>query len=98
MIPKGVEMMINSLVKMLGLDPVFIVKTIEGMSKSLHSAATDMAHIKRQNSAIMSHLGIAEPLSGDLHNGHETGANRSLNGGGVAENGAHAGGRAGVDE
>jgi hypothetical protein len=66
---KGMEMMVQSLIKMLGLDPAQMLAAIEDIRKSLHSAATDMATIRRQNQAIMSHLGIAEPVSGELSNG-----------------------------
>lgn len=66
-LPRGMEMMIASLVKMLGLDPALMMRSIEDIGKSLHSAAADMATIRRQNnvvmaqnSAIMSHLGISE--------------------------------------
>jgi hypothetical protein len=67
---KGMEMMISSVIKMLGLDPVMMVNAIEDIRKSLHNAAADMATIRRQNSAIMAHLGIAEPITGELTNGH----------------------------
>jgi hypothetical protein len=60
-IPRGMEMMVQSLIKMLGLDPNLMMSIVEDIRKSLHSASTDMATIRRQNSAIMAHLGIAEP-------------------------------------
>lgn len=68
-LPKGLELMLNSVIKMLGLDPVFMAHAVEDIRKSLHSAATDMERIRRQNSAIMSHFGIADILPGDLNNG-----------------------------
>lgn len=64
---RGTQLMIQSVIKMLGLDPQRIQNSIEEIAKSLQSAATDMATIRRQNQAIMSHLGIAEP---EQSNGH----------------------------
>ena len=81
-IPKGVEMMIKSVIGMLGLDPRQMMSAVEDIRKSLHNAAADMATIRRQNSAIMSHLGIAEPLTEELNNGPEPNRTALLNGSG----------------
>lgn len=80
-ISKGAEMMIMSLVKMLGIDPQLLMSAVENINKSLHSAASDMATIRRQNSAIMAHLGIAEPLTGDLNNERSGDLNDGQSGG-----------------
>lgn len=70
-LPRGVEMMVQSLIKMLGLDPAVMMAVVEDIRKSLHSASTDMATIRRQNSAIMAHLGIAEPTESKPNEQHE---------------------------
>lgn len=59
----GMEMMVKSLIKMLGLDPQIIQAHIEEIGKSIRMLALNSEVIRKQNSAIMSHLGIAEPLS-----------------------------------
>ncbi|MEB2616593.1 hypothetical protein [Bacillus cereus] len=51
----------KQVIKMLGLDPSLMMNMADDIRKSLHNAATDMATIRRQNTAIMAHLGIAEP-------------------------------------
>lgn len=56
----GMEMMVKSLVKMMGLDPVKLELVVEEIRKSLSNAAADMATIRRQNTAIMAHLGIPD--------------------------------------
>lgn len=81
-IPRGVEMMVMSLVKMLGLDPALMMSAVDDIRKSLHNAATDMATIRRQNSAIMSHLGIAEPI-GEFENERYSEQPRTLTGSGT---------------
>jgi hypothetical protein len=68
-IPRGVEMMVKSLIGMLGLDPQQMMFAVEDIRKSLHNAAADMATIRRQNFAIMAHLGIADPLTETDNNG-----------------------------
>lgn len=72
-IPKGVEMMISSIVKMLGINPVDTMNAVEDIRKSVHNAASDLATLRRQNSAIMSHLGIAEPLNPELTQNEQSG-------------------------
>lgn len=66
----GMEMMVKSLIKMLGLDPVKMELTIDEIRKSLSNAASDMATVRRQNTAIMAHLGIAEIIE-ERNNEHE---------------------------
>jgi hypothetical protein len=78
-IPRGVQLAVQALCRMLQIDPVLMLRSVENIDKSLHSVAADMATIRRQNSAIMSHLGIAETLTTEHDNGQSTG--RTLNGG-----------------
>lgn len=71
-LPRGVEMMLKSVIGMLGLDPQIMMTAVEDIRKSLHNAAADMATIRRQNIAIMAYLGIADPLNPELeHERHE---------------------------
>lgn len=77
MMTKGMEMMVQSLIKMVGLDPLKVQAQIEDIRKSLHTFAANSEIVRRQNSAIMAHLGIAEP-TGDDSNGE----NRQLEHGG----------------
>jgi hypothetical protein len=65
-IPRGMQIMVQSLIKMLGLDPARVQNSIEDIGKSLNTAATEMATIRRQNQAIMAHLGIAETSNTEL--------------------------------
>jgi hypothetical protein len=67
-INRGMQLAIQALCKMLGLSPQIMENSVVDISKSLHSTAADMATIRRQNSAIMAHLGIAEPFEGE-HDG-----------------------------
>lgn len=63
MMTRGMEMAIQAIIKMIGLDPQIVETNIVAMGKSVHDAAAEMRHIRKQNSAIMAHLGIAEPLT-----------------------------------
>lgn len=60
MMTRGMEMMIQSVIKMLGLDPQRVQSAIEDIGKGVNNAAADLAKIRRQNDLIIAHLGIAE--------------------------------------
>lgn len=60
---KGLEMMMKSVIGMLGLNPVVIEEHIVGIAKSLHTIAVNSETVRRQNSAMMAHLGVPEPLT-----------------------------------
>lgn len=62
-IPLGMQMAIKAFARLFGFNPKTMIDNLEIMTKSIHNGARDMAEIKRQNSAIMSHLGIAETLT-----------------------------------
>lgn len=66
MAPSGMEMMAKSLIKMLGLDPAVIQGMVAEIGKSLHTVATNAEIIRRQNQAIMAHLGISDVVSTGL--------------------------------
>lgn len=59
-IPRGFEMMAQSIIKMLGLDPQKVMDAIAGMHAALQSVAADLATIRRDQKRIMAHLGLAE--------------------------------------
>lgn len=63
---KGMEMMIKSLIKMLGLDPELIMSAIEQIRGSVLNASGDIAIIRRDQLRIMEKLGI--PLTEELDN------------------------------
>jgi len=62
-IPLGMQMAIKAFAKLFGFNPLQMIANLEVMTKSIHNGAADMAAIRRQNSAIMAHLGIAEVLN-----------------------------------
>lgn len=58
----GFEMMLQSLIKILGLKKEVIEQHIMGIGDNIKRLADNSEIVRRQNSAIMSHLGIAEPI------------------------------------
>ena len=68
-IPLGMQMAIKAFAKLFGFNPAHMIANLEIMTKSIHNGAADMAAIRRQNSAIMAHLGIAEVLNPEQTNG-----------------------------
>lgn len=65
----GTEIMIEKLIRMLGLDPQVIIAKVEEIRKSVSNASGDIAALRRDQLLIMSHLGITP----EQENGHETG-------------------------
>ena len=62
---RGMSMMVQTMIKMVGLDPVAIEGHIVDIGKSLQSAAADLATIRRQNALIMAHLNIKDEDNGE---------------------------------
>lgn len=54
----GTEIMIEKLIRMLGLDPQVIIAKVEEIRKSVSNASGDIAALRRDQLLIMSHLGI----------------------------------------
>lgn len=54
----GTEILIEKLIKMLGLDPQLILSHIDGIRKSVSNASGDIAALRRDQVKIMQHLGI----------------------------------------
>lgn len=75
----GTEILIEKLIRMLGLDPAVIIGKVEDIRKSVSTASGDIAAIRRDQLRIMSHLGIET----ELENGRGQGfveIGKSLNG------------------
>ena len=56
----GTEILIEKLIKMLGLDPQLILSHIDGIRKSVSNASGDIAALRRDQIKIMQHLGIEQ--------------------------------------
>lgn len=54
----GSEILIEKLIKMLGLDPQLIIGKVDEIRKSVSNASGDIAAIRRDQLRIMGHLGI----------------------------------------
>lgn len=80
--------MITAVIKMMGLDPKRVDGQIEDIRKSLYSFASNTEIVRRQNSAIMAHLGIPDvtetPRIGEIDNGQQP-----HNGGGQPHGSGH---------
>lgn len=91
MMNRGMTMMVESLIKMLGLDPVKMMDAVEQIRKSLYTASVEMQTIRRQNDLLMAKFGLTlenedgkerspRPDSGEHGNGDGA---RLLNGSGT---------------
>lgn len=82
---RGMQLAIQAIIKMIGLDPVKVQSSIEGIGKSVDNAASRLANLERQQQAIMAHLGIIDPVSQHLEPEQhaEQPEQRKLNGGGA---------------
>lgn len=67
----GMELILKNVIKMLGLDPAVIEGHIVQIGKSVQTLAANSETLRRQNQAIMSHLGIADIFSQNLTNGQD---------------------------
>ena len=78
MIPRGFEMMLQSIIKMMGLEPAKVMSAIDGIREALQSSATDLRAIRQDQIRIMQHLGIQERTDnaveylGNGNSGHGT--------------------------
>lgn len=59
-VPLGFEMMIKSVIKMLGLDPVKVMNSVEGIHAALQSSAADLRQIRENQKILMEHFGLTE--------------------------------------
>jgi hypothetical protein len=56
----GMEIMLATVIKALGLDPVVITKMVAGVQETVLNADARIAQIERNQRLIMAHLGIVE--------------------------------------
>jgi len=54
----GMEIMIEKVIRMIGLDPNLVLSKVDEIRKSVSNAAGDLATIRRDQLRIMQHLGI----------------------------------------
>lgn len=54
----GMEIMIEKVIRMIGLDPQLVMKKVDEIRGSVNNAAGDLATIRRDQLRIMQHLGI----------------------------------------
>lgn len=54
----GTEILIEKLIKMLGIDPQIILSQVAKIRNSAENASGDLAAIRRDQVRIMQHLGI----------------------------------------
>ena len=54
----GMEIMIEKVIRMIGLDPNLVMTKVDDIRKSVSNASGDLATIRRDQLRIMQHLGI----------------------------------------
>ena len=62
----GTEILVEKLIKMLGIDPQLILGKVDEIRKSVSNAAGDIAAIRRDQLRIMAHLNVPPEVD---HNG-----------------------------